>query len=215
MPETLEELIKIMKEGGVLESERLEEAIRSMDRRYFVSNGLLESVYADYPLPIGHGQTISQPSTVVLMTQALDVKKGQKVLEVGAGSGWQAALLGYLVGSEGKVYTIEINQWLKEFAENNIEKMGQKNVRIIEGDGSKGYEKEAPYDRIMVTAAAREVPKPLKKQLKTKGKMVIPLGGSFSQQVMALRKEKGRLRILEKLGHFRFVKLKGEYGFRG
>jgi len=213
MPETLEELIKNMKIIGTLKSKKLEQALKKIDRKYFVPDKYKGSAYADYPLPIGHEQTISQPSTVALMTEALNVKRGQKILEIGAGSGWQAALLGYLVGSKGKVFTVEINKWLAEFARRNIRKTKLKNIEIIYGDGSLGYEKEMPYDRIMVTAAAPKVPESLKRQLKDGGRMVIPLGDHFTQKVLVFEKIGDRLEVAEDLGYFRFVPLKGENGF--
>jgi len=138
MPKTLEGLIKSLKSLGVLRSKKLEEALRKIKREHFVPEKYRGSAYIDYPLPIGHGQTISQPYTVVTMTEMLDVKPGQKILEIGAGSGWQAALLGYLVGPKGKIYTVEINEWLADFARNNISKTGLKNVEVIHGDGSLG-----------------------------------------------------------------------------
>lgn len=212
MPETLEELIDWMKENGSLRSKRVEEAFKKIDRKYFVPERLLSEAYKDYPLPIGHGQTISQPSTVAIMTEALDVKKGQKILEVGGGSGWQAALLGYLVGSKGKVFTVEIDERLVEFARKNVKKVGLKDVEIIHGDGGLGFEEKAPYDRVLITAAAPEVPEPLKRQIKDGGRLVAPIG-SFTQKVLAFEKIGEDLVVKEDLGYFRFVPLRGRYGF--
>ncbi|MCD6398292.1 MAG: protein-L-isoaspartate(D-aspartate) O-methyltransferase [Candidatus Aenigmarchaeota archaeon] len=210
---TLENLIQEMRLRGTLKSKKLEQAFKKIDRKYFVPEKYKGSAYADYPLPIGHEQTISQPSTVAMMTEALVVKSGQKILEIGAGSGWQAALLGYLVGPKGKIFTVEINEWLVELARRNMKKIGLGNVKIIHGDGSLGYEKEAPYDRIMVTAAAPKVPEPLKRQLKDDGKMIMPLGNYFTQKVLVFEKMGEDLVVVEDLGYFRFVPLKGKHGF--
>ncbi len=124
-----------------------------MKRHSFVPDEIIEMSYEDMPLSIGHDQTISQPSTVVVMTEALDVKPGHKVLEIGTGSGWQAAILSNLVVSSGMVYTIEILPELAEFARKNLVKQKILNVKLVCGDGSVGLEKYAPYDRIVVTAA--------------------------------------------------------------
>ena len=224
MPETLEGLIKSLKSLGVLRSKRLEEALRKIKREYFVPEKYRGSAYIDYPLPIGHGQTISQPYTVVTMTEMLDVKPGQKILEIGAGSGWQAALLGYLVGPKGKIYTVEINEWLADFARNNISKTGLKNVEAIHGDGSLGLPKEffrkrfstnlteKGFDRIIITAAASKVPEPLKEQLREGGKLVAPIGNIFNQRMVLFEKEGSELKEIEEKGYFRFVPLKGEHG---
>ena len=224
MPKTLEGLIKSLKSLGVLRSKKLEEALRKIKREYFVPEKYRGSAYIDYPLPIGHGQTISQPYTVVTMTEMLDVKPGQKILEIGAGSGWQAALLGYLVGPKGKIYTVEINEWLADFARNNISKTGLKNVEVIHGDGSLGLPKEffrkrfstnlteKGFDRIIITAAASKVPEPLKEQLREGGKLVAPIGNIFNQRMVLFEKEGSELKEIEEKGYFRFVPLKGEHG---
>jgi len=224
MPETLEGLIKSLKSLGVLRSKKLEEALRKIKREHFVPEKYRGSAYIDYPLPIGHGQTISQPYTVVTMTEMLDVKPGQKILEIGAGSGWQAALLGYLIGPKGKVCTVEINEWLADFARNNISKTGLKNVEVIHGDGSMGLPKEffrkrfstnlteKGFDRIIITAAASKVPEPLKEQLKEGGKLVAPIGNIFNQRMVLFEKKGSKLKEIGEKGYFRFVPLKGEHG---
>ena len=213
MPKTLEELIKLMKSNGSLRSKEVEDAFKRIDRRYFVPRELLDEAYEDYPLPIGYGQTISQPSTVALMTEALDVKKGHKILEIGGGSGWQAAILGYLVGPKGKIFTVEREKKLVEFARENIKKVGLKNVKVVHGDGSFGFEDESPYDRIIITAAAPGVPDPLKEQLKEGGKLVAPIGNYFTQKIFVFKLVDGDLIKEKDLGYFRFVPLIGRYGF--
>ena len=207
------DLIQKLK-NDVLKSEEIEEALKKVPREYFVPKELADKAYEDFPLPIGYGQTISQPWTVVFMTEMLDVKKGQKILEVGAGSGWQAALLGYLVGPEGKVYTVETYKELVEFARKNISKVGLNNVEIIHGDGTLGLEREAPFDRIIITAATPKIPPPLEEQLKEGGKLVAPVGNAFTQKMVLFEKTKLGLEPVREMGYFKFVPLVGRYGFR-
>ena len=155
-----EKLIKYIKSLGYLKSKKLEDALRNVPRHLFIPKKIEYMAYRDTPLSIGHNQTISQPSTVVIMTESLDVKEGQKILEIGTGSGWQSALLSYLVGEKGFVYTIEIVSELVEFAKSNFKKLKVKNVKVFEKDGSLGLKEHAPFDRIIVTAASPDVPKP-------------------------------------------------------
>lgn len=196
----------------VLKNRELEKALKGTPRELFVPEGHLEEAYGDYPLPIGHGQTISQPWTVVFMTEWLDVKPGHRVLEIGAGSGWQAALLGKLVGTKGKVFTVEINEWLAELARRNLERAGVNNVEVLKGDGALGIEDGAPFDRILVTAAAPEIPPPLLEQLKEGGKLVAPVG-RLSQVMVLYEKTKKGLVKKKSRGYFRFVPLVGRHGF--
>jgi protein-L-isoaspartate(D-aspartate) O-methyltransferase len=149
----------------------------------------------------------------MLMTQALELKEGQKVLEVGAGSGWQAAIIARIIGKNGKVITTEIIPELAEFAKNNIKKAKIKNVDVINYDGSQGYKKEAPYDRIIITAACPKIPPPIIEQLKTGGILVAPVGSLvFGQDMFKLRKTSSGIQT-ESLGCFVFVPLKGKYGY--
>jgi protein-L-isoaspartate(D-aspartate) O-methyltransferase len=208
-----ERLIKHIKSIGYLKSKELEDALREIRREFFVPDDMKYLAYRDTPLYIGSNQTISQPSTVVAMTEALDVKEGQKILEIGTGSGWQSAILGKLVGENGMVYTIEIIDELVKFAEENLEKLEIRNVKVIKGDGSKGLEKYAPYDRIVVTAASPDIPKPMLKQLKPDGIMVIPVGNLYLQSMYVVRKSKGKIEK-KSIGSFMFVPMKGKYGFK-
>jgi len=209
----LENLIKDMKMSGVLKSKNVEKAIRQVPRHLFVPENYKNFAYRDVPLSIEYGQTISQPSTVVIMTELLDVKRNQKILEVGAGSGWQAAILSKLVGKRGFVYTIDRVAELVEFAKSNIKQLKLTNVKVLEGDGSLGVKEYAPFDRIIVTAACPDVPPPLLEQLKDKGKMVIPIGDIYVQEMTVIKKDKKRI---EKTSHgtFMFVPLIGKYGFK-
>ncbi|MFQ6020561.1 MAG: protein-L-isoaspartate(D-aspartate) O-methyltransferase [Candidatus Aenigmatarchaeota archaeon] len=204
-----EDLVELLKLKDHLKSKKLEKVILETPREYFVPEKMKNFAYQDIPLPIGYGQTISQPSTVIVMTEALDVKKNHKILEIGAGSGWQAAILSKLCK---KVYTVDIIPELVEIAKINLKKVGIKNVVIIKGDGSLGLKKYAPYDRIIVTCACPNVPKPLLDQLKMNGKMIIPVGNYYMQEMFIIKRGKKIER--KSLGVFAFVPLRGKYGFK-
>lgn len=207
-----DKLIENIKSFGYLKTKNIEEALRKYKREFFVPEDLKREAYRDFPLSIGFNQTISQPSTVVAMTEALEVKTGDKILEVGTGSGWQSAILSFLVGDSGKVYTTEIVKELAEFARNNLKKLGIKNVEVFVKDGSKGLEEKAPFDKIMVTAAAPDVPKPLLEQLKEDGIMVVPVGNLYLQDMFVIKKLKDRVEK-KSIGSFMFVPLRGRFGF--
>jgi protein-L-isoaspartate(D-aspartate) O-methyltransferase len=147
------------------------------------------------------------------MTEALEVEKGQKILEIGTGSGWQASILSYLVGEKGFVYSIEIIEELAEFAKKNLKKLGIKNVEVVEKDGSEGLKEKAPFDRIIVTAACPDIPKTLIDQLKDGGIMVIPVGNLYLQDMLVVKKMKGKIEK-KSIGSFMFVPLVGKYGFK-
>jgi protein-L-isoaspartate(D-aspartate) O-methyltransferase len=213
LDEENEELIEHIKSVGYLKSKQIEEALRKMPRYLFVPESMKHLACNDMPLSIGYNQTISQPSTVVAMTEALKVKKNQKVLEIGTGSGWQAAILSYLVGEKGYVYSIETIKELAEYAKKNIKKLGIKNVEIIARDGSTGFEEKAPFDRITVTAASPSVPKPLLDQLSIGGIMVIPVGNLYLQEMYVVKKLKNKIEK-KSIGNFMFVPLIGKYGFK-
>ncbi|MFH1473920.1 MAG: protein-L-isoaspartate(D-aspartate) O-methyltransferase [Candidatus Aenigmatarchaeota archaeon] len=208
-----ERLIKHIKGLGRLKSREVEDALRKVKREFFVPDDMKYLAYRDSPLYIGSDQTISEPSTVVVMTEALDIKEGQKILEIGTGSGWQAAILAELVGDKGIVYTVEIIKELADFAKQNMEKLKIKNVKVLKGDGSLGLKKYAPYDRIVVTAGSPEIPKELLSQLKPNGIMVIPVGNLYLQRMYVVRKIKGGIEK-KGIGSFMFVPLTGKHGFK-
>jgi protein-L-isoaspartate(D-aspartate) O-methyltransferase len=158
-------------------------AMRTVPRHLFVEKKLQSAAYGDFPLPIGYGQTISQPYIVALMTEMLEVKPAHKVLEVGTGSGYQAAVLSPLVKA---VYTIEIVEELARQAEERLRRLKYANVSVRAGDGYFGWEEVAPFDRIIVTCAASLVPPPLLKQLKPGGRMCIPVGAAYSVQYLTM-----------------------------
>ena len=207
-----EQLVEHWISSGIIKDKKIIEAFRKVSRELFVAEERKEEAYGDYPLPIGKGQTISQPTTVMIMTQALELKEGDKVLEVGSGSGYQAAIIANIVGDNGRVISTEIVDELVESAKSNIKKLKLKNVEIIKHDGSKGYAKEAPYDKIIITAACPKIPNPLIKQLKEGGIIVAPVGNMNEQEMIKGRKIKGKL-IKENLGDFMFVPLKGKHGY--
>jgi len=163
-------------------------AMAAVKRERFVPKELQSDSYYDGPLPIGHGQTISQPYIVALMTQLLETEPNQTVLEIGTGSGYQAAVLSLLVKH---VYTVEIVQELADRARSVLEQEGYRNVSVYCGDGSYGLPEHAPYDRIIVTAAAAKVPRPLELQLRDKGTMVIPIGPMHGFQVLRQVRKRG------------------------
>ena len=205
------ELINVLREQGIKDQAVLA-AIASIPRHLFVSKGYLDEAYANYPLPIGANQTISQPYTVAFMLQALELKKGDKVLEIGTGSGWNAALIAEII-KPGKLFTTEIVPELISLSKRNIAKFPRlKNVRVIKTDGSQGYKAKAPYGKIVVTAAAPRIAKPWIAQLKENGIIVAPIGALFDQVMIKAKKVRGKLKQ-ENLGYFRFVPLKGKYGY--
>lgn len=189
--------------------ERVMQALREVERHRFVPESQQAQAYANHPLPIGHGQTISQPYIVALMTDLVEPKPGEVVLEVGTGSGYQAAVLAQLVD---KVYSIEIIEPLAEQARERLQRLGYNNVETRLGDGYFGWEERAPFDAIVVTAAASHVPPPLIAQLKPGGRMVIPVGGRFAVQYLLLvEKTEAGETITRQISAVRFVPLTGEH----
>lgn len=184
-------------------------AIGQVERHRFVPQGQVRYAYENRPLPIGHGQTISQPYIVALMTELLEPGEDDIVLEVGTGSGYQAAVLAGLVDH---VYSIEIIEALAASARERLQRLGYDNVTTQLGDGYYGWEEHAPFDSIIVTAAASHVPPPLIEQLKPGGRMVIPVGGRFMTQLLLLleKGEEGEI-ITRQIGAVRFVPLTGEH----
>ncbi|MBN3034894.1 MAG: protein-L-isoaspartate(D-aspartate) O-methyltransferase [Bacteroidales bacterium] len=178
---------------GVRDAEVLR-AMRRVERHQFVPTELRHLAYEDHPLPIGEDQTISQPYIVALMTEVLDLGKSSRVLEVGTGSGYQAAVLAEICDS---VFTMEIFESLGKSAEEVLHRLGYRNVSVRIGDGYQGWPEQAPFDAIIVTCAPTHVPEPLREQLAEGGRMVIPVGKAWSQELILLKKSDGRLRDKE------------------
>jgi len=168
------------------------------------------AAYEDRAVPIGEGQTISQPYMVAIMSELLELTGSEKVLEIGTGSGYQAAILGELAGD---VYTIERVSALAESAGRTLESLGYKNVHVFAGDGTLGLEDKAPFDRIIITAAAPEIPAPLVNQLREGGILVVPVGERYSQVLLKGRKVRGEI-VKESYTNCAFVPLIGEYGWK-
>lgn len=181
-------------------------AMRAVPRHEFLPLRLREEAYGDYPLPIGHGQTISQPYIVAFMTEAIRPQPGEKILEIGAGSGYQAAVLAQM-GAE--VYTIEIVEPLAEMARQTLDRLGYKNAHVRHGDGYRGWPEHAPFDAIIVTCAPDKIPPALVAQLKDGGRMIIPVGGGMEQELVLLRKQGERIEKQSVLP-VRFVPMTGE-----
>jgi len=205
-----EELIDRLIEAGYLKSMPVIQAMRSVRRDAFLPPELERHAYEDTPLPIGYEQTISAPHMVALMCESALLARGQKVLEIGAGSGYHACVISRITGST--VYTVERLDKLAEQARRNLKRAGCDKVVVIVGDGTLGYEERAPYDRIIVAAAAPNVPPPLIEQLKDGGKLLIPVGTRSYQTLLRITKHRSRV-VEEDLGGCVFVPLIGRHGW--
>jgi len=206
----INDLIIYLKNSKFLTDERVESALRNIPRHEFVPESELDYAYNNEPLPIMKNQTISQPGVVTRMTEWLDVKQGQKILEIGTGSGWQSAILSYLVGT-GNVYSIERHSELVKFAQENLKKLHIDNVHVILDDGSIGYSEASTYDRIIITAACTEIPVPLLDQLSENGLIIAPVGDSSQSLVLLQKTSKGMIEI-KKQSKYVFVPLRGKFG---
>ena len=215
----IDNLVHRLRNNGYIRSDEMERAFRTVPREEFVLSDTRNHAYRDSPLPIGLGQTISAPHMCVIMCEALRLKPGLKVLEVGAGSGYHAALCAELVAPKttqtpGHVYTIEIVTGLIDFAKENLERSGYADrVTLIHADGGIGLPEHAPFDRILVAAAAPSIPEPLIDQLGPGGIMLIPVGGKgFFQELMMVEKDEDGKTTQRRWGGVAFVPLTGEYG---
>jgi len=188
---------------------RVLNAFYKIERHKFIPENLRNTAYADFPLPIGESQTISQPYIVALMTECLGLTGREKVLEIGTGSGYQTAILAELAG---EVYSIERFETLAKRSEILLKELGYTNIKIKVSDGTLGWEEAAPFDKIMITAASPKIPLPLIEQLKENGKLILPLGESFSQVLTLVEKKKGKLESIDVCGCV-FVPLVGKHGW--
>jgi protein-L-isoaspartate(D-aspartate) O-methyltransferase len=206
-----EEMVEFQVRARGIRDERVLAAMRKILRHLFVPKGFERAAYEDRPLPIGEGQTISQPYIVAVMTEQLELQPEDRVLEVGTGSGYQAALLAELAGS---VISIERLASLADQAHKNLARAGVTGVQVVVGDGTEGYSPEAPYDAIIVTAASPGIPQPLIDQLAEGGRLIAPVGPRECQDLIKLVKRKGRVESIP-LGGVCFVPLIGQFGWRG
>lgn len=188
-------------------------AFEEVNREGFVPENLKNSAYEDMPMPLLRGKTISQPTTVMIMTHALELEPGENVFEIGTGSGYQAAIIAKIVGHKGKVITTEVVPELIQFARQNLKRAKIDNIFVYEEDGSNGMPSEAPFDKIIITAACKEFPKPLLKQLKPEGIIIGPMGSQYEQEMVRGIKDKDGHLELEFLGTFLFTPMYGKYGF--
>jgi len=202
-----DDMVDDLLSSGQIESDALEDAMRAVPRELFVPERATGKAYTDRPLPIGEGQTISAPHMVAMITERLDLSGGEKVLEVGTGRGYHAAVVAEIVGAEN-VYTVEYHNELAREARENLP--GGTNVFV--GDGSKGLRSEKPYDRIYLTCAAPEVPEFVDEQLRDGGRAVFPAGRRGRQRLTTVYKQNGETKVQRKES-VRFVRLVGEEGF--
>lgn len=206
-------MVNYLINSGVLRLGNIIEAFKKTPRHLFIPKEHEDIAYLDIPVPIIKGTTISQPSTVAFMLERLQPRIGEKILEIGTGSGYQAALLGYCVGNTGKVITMEIDPDVLNFAIEKLKLTKLKNIEAVLTDGSDGYEKEAPYDKIIVTAGMPTISQKLKSQLKVGGMLVAPVGEVYMQEMIEIDRISKAKFIEEKLGLFKFVPLRGKGGF--
>jgi protein-L-isoaspartate(D-aspartate) O-methyltransferase len=205
-----ERMVETQIKARGIKDERVLKAMLKVPRHLFVDEALRDQAYGDFPLPIGEGQTISQPYIVALMTEALELKGNERVLEIGTGSGYQTAILAELALW---VYTIERFPTLLERAKKVLKELAYKNISFKLDDGTLGWKEAAPFDAIIVTAASPDIPPPLVEQLAEGGRIVIPIGDEFSQTLIKGVKKGGKLHT-KALEPVRFVKLVGAYGFK-
>ena len=210
LEEKRKQLVEKLKKEKRIVTEEVEKAFLNTPRELFLPDDIKNHAYVDTPLEIGNGQTISAPHMVAIMCEELDIKKDQRILEIGTGSGYHAAVVSKIVGPNGHIYSIERFASLASFAKQNLHKANIKNVTVIESDGSEGYEKYVPYDRIYITCAAPEPPPPLIRQLKEGGKLLVPVGYTICRLEL-IEKKHGKI-VTKDRGGCAFVPLVGKYG---
>lgn len=199
-----EELLWSLRERGA--PEKIIDVFSKVNREAFISSNLKKMAYEDTPLPLTKGQTTSQPYTIALMLSNLHLKSGQKVLEIGSGSGYVLALISELVGKTGKVIGLEIVPELVKKSKENIEDAGYKNIKIYKRNGSNGFPDEAKFDRILISAALRDVPEKIMAQLKKKGILVAPKGSRFEQEIIVIeRMSEAEFEVKKRIPGFVFV----------
>jgi len=205
---TYQNLIKQLVQQSTLKTPRIIEAFKKVDRANFMLPEYQDQAAVDVPFPIGAGQTISQPTTVAFMIELLQPQRGDKILDIGAGSGWTSAILVEIVGAKGKVIAVEIIPEVYQFGKENIENAGYKNVEFLQADASGGLPQFAPFDGILGGASIPKIPEVLKKQLKIKGRLVMPVQDSIVR-LEQIQKNKFKKEVFP---YFAFVPMTGEYG---
>jgi len=211
--EQRQEMIKTLRIDGYIKTDKVADAMNTIPRHRFLPKDQKIYAYEDRPLPVGKNQTISAPHMVAIMTEALELKEDEKVLEIGAGTGYHSAVVAHIV-KEGYIYTVEKIEELAQKARENIKKTGYINTEVITGDGTQGYQKKAPYDRISVTASAPDIPTPLIEQLKPGGQMLIPIGTRYHQNLIKIIKTHNGEITKKNLGGCIFVPLIGKHGWK-
>lgn len=209
------ELVRRLSKSGYIKTEKVRKAMETVPREEFLPASNRPYAYVDQPLPIGKGQTISAPHMVAMICEILELEEGMKVLEIGAGFGYNAAAVAQIIGKKGHLYSIERIDSLAELAKGNLKRTGLgDNVTVIVGDGTKGYKEEAPFDRIYGTASAPSVPEPLKGQLEIGGIMLIPVGEQqYFQDLVYIKRESEDKYERKSIGGVAFVPMIGEHGW--
>ncbi len=205
------EMVEMLVSAGYLKKKHVIDAMRKVPRHLFVPKKVRVYAYLDQPLPVGENQTISAPHMVAMMCEHLDLKEGQKVLEIGAGTGYHACVVSEII--HGKIFSVENKGRLIKAAKENLKAAGCAGVELVEGDGTEGYEKEAPYDRIFVTAGAPDIPESLVRQLRVGGRLLLPVGSRHSQSLVQVDKDPGGNTEKKTLSHVAFVPLTGKFGW--
>jgi protein-L-isoaspartate(D-aspartate) O-methyltransferase len=212
--EARKRMVRRLLDNGYISGPAVSKAMEAVERHIFLPDELVEQAYLDTPLHIGQGQTISAPHMVGMMVEALDLRPGQRVLEVGGGSGYHAAVMAELIRPGGRVYSMERIESLASSAKKNLQAAGYADVvETVVGDGTRGLPEHAPYDRISIAAASPGIPQPLKEQMEEGGKLLIPVGGRFYQELILVIR-KGSDYQQRDLGGCVFVPLIGEHGFK-
>lgn len=207
-------LVEKLEDYGYIKTEKVRNAMLKVPREEFIPPENRQHAYKDQPLPIGEGQTISAPHMVAMICETLELQEGMKILEIGAGFGYNAAVVAELIGPEGHLFTTERIESLAQMAEENLKRTGYDNVTVLHIDGTKGFKEEAPFDRIYATASAPKVPEPLKDQLKIGGRLLTPIGPQayLQELVCIIRKDQHKFRS-HKLGGVAFVPMIGKHGW--
>lgn len=208
-------LVERLQSSGYIKTDKVKKAMETVPREEFIPEQVKQYAYVDQPLPIGEGQTISAPHMVAIICEELQIDEGMNILEIGTGFGYNAAVVAEIVGKNGHVYSIERLPALADTARDNLRRTGYSDrVSVIVADGTTGFEEEAPFDRIYVTAGAPDIPEPLKKQLKVGGKLLAPVGQSdYTQELFCVEKKVEDKYKVRSLGGVAFVPLIGKHGW--